>query len=159
MLSLQGSRDCVCNCSCTPCAAGTFQTGDGMPYLINCTQCPANSYQPTVGARTSSACVMCPAGQSPAAANASSCSRAATSTNTATLYLAVGAVLGGALLAAAVSILVMIWLRKKKRSDDVGAEQRGFLGDADIVEAMLQGTQTKNRGKPMHTRKYYPHCN
>jgi hypothetical protein len=125
-----------------------------MPYLINCTQCPANSYQPTAGAKTSSACIICPAGQSPVAANAGSCSSAAKSKYSTTLYLAVGIILGGVLLAAAALVLVMRRLRRGKSPEVVDVEQPVVFGDAGIVVAMLEDPQTKPKGTPKHTRMH-----
>ncbi len=128
-----------------------------MPYQGNCTLCPANSYQPKLGASNTSACVMCPAGLSPAAVNASSCSnlKAATSSvYTSTLYSAVGGVLGGGLLAAAGTMLVM-GRRKSKQVPspavkDVAEELPVNLED---VEAMSMELTPKTLGiqKLTHT--------
>lgn len=114
------SPDFMCSCSCTPCAAGTYQTGEGIPFSLNCTWCPADSFQPAVGATNASACIMCPAGRSPAAVNASSCGAAATtSTYSTTLYSVVGAIIGGGVLAAAGTMLAVRRKRHKAKLDSL----------------------------------------
>ena len=102
-------------------ALGTYQTGQGNPYLPNCTMCPTGSYQPATGASNASACIMCPVGRYPVAANASRCGNTAPGGYSTTLYAVIGSLLGAGILAAGTCILVL----SRRRSTSVDQKCAG----------------------------------